>query len=579
MRKMKNKAALLAALLAAGSIMNIDCSVFAGTDLTAAGAVGTVSAEIDTGAFADGDYKDVSAEDANAQVVLEGDTGTISDSTRGSSGSTVTITSKGIYHVTGSAENVTIVINDENESGNIYLILDGVEITNDSAACIQVEAADKVIIQCVGGNSLSYTGKAGSKAAAIYAKDDVTINGSGSLTVESTSHGVLCRDDLKITGAEITISAERTGITAGDSVRIGGGSVTILSERDGIQVENDTGDSWFYLKDGDLAIEAGYDGIDVGSSVEEDSFTGRLVIAGGTADITAGGGSDNAKDSDLSQKGLKCLGDIVIAGGEVTISSADDALHSDNDVAILSGILSVSAGDDGIHADNVLSIEGGMVNVSWSYEGFEACEVNISGGDVSVYASDDGINAAGGSDTASGEQEGFGLRGTTDGSSTGSITISGGTLYVNAQGDGLDSNGSLYVSGGLVIVEGPSGAGNGALDIGDGADCAAEITGGTVLAIGSSDMAVNFTGGTQCSALVSVSGSAGDVITVDDGSDFSFSASKSFSSAVYSSPELEEGESYTLTVGDTEVTLDFSSSARYSTLGGGMGGMPGRGGF
>ena len=92
-------------------------------------------------------------------------------------------------------------------------------------------------------------------------------------------------------------------------------------------------------------------------------------------------------------------------------------------------------------------------------------------------------------------------------------------------------------------------------------------------------MAVNFTGGTQCSALVSVSGSAGDVITVDDGSDFSFSASKSFSSAVYSSPELEEGESYTLTVGDTEVTLDFSSSARYSTLGGGMGGMPGRGGF
>ena len=585
MRKYRKiSAALLAGFLAAGSIFCTYRQAMAETAETveeeipaedstreAEGSASGASAVI-ADAFSESDGKNVTGEEANAEIVLDGDTGTISDTTRGSSGSAVTITAKGIYHITGSAENVSIVINDEKESGNIYLILDNVQMTNEESACIVVEAADKVIIQCVGENSLTYTGEAGSKAAAIYAKDDLTVNGEGSLTIESASHGIICSDDMKITGAELDITAERAGIKVGDSLRIGGGVITISSGRDGIQAENDTGDSWFYIEAGELSIEAGYDGIDVGCSEELESYTARLIIAGGKVNITAGGGSDQSKSSENSQKGLKCQGDIVIAEAETVISSADDAIHSDNDVTILSGSLEASSSDDGIHADNLLSIEGGQVLVSKAYEGLEACEVLISGGETSVYSSDDGINAAGGSDSSSSEQESFGPWGTMTSQTTGSITVRGGSLYVNAQGDGLDSNGSLYISGGLVIIEGPAGGANGALDIGDGAGCVAEITGGTVLAIGCADMAVNFNSGSQCSALVSVSGSAGDEITVDDGSGFRFTATKSYSTVVYSSPELEEGESYTLSAGGSEVSLDFSSSMYYSTLNGGMNG-------
>ena len=173
--------------------------------------------------FSNSDLKDVTTETPNAEITLSGSAGTISDTTRGSSGETVTITSKGIYHVTGSSEDVTILINDETESGNIYLILDGVSMTNSSAPCILVEAADKVIIQLAGENNLTYTASSADEDGAIYAKDDVTINGTGSLTIASALHGIVCKDDVKITGAVVTITAGSIGIKAGDSVRIGGG--------------------------------------------------------------------------------------------------------------------------------------------------------------------------------------------------------------------------------------------------------------------------------------------------------------------------------------------------------------------
>ena len=157
--------------------------------------------------FSDSDYKDVTSETENAVITLSGSEGTISDTTRGSSGSEVTITSKGIYKVTGSSENVTIKINDTNQSGNIYLILDNVSMTNTSNACIYVEACDKLIIQCTGKNFLTYNNSdSNSKIdGAIYSKDDITINGSGSLDINSSLHGIVCKEDMKITGATLNI--------------------------------------------------------------------------------------------------------------------------------------------------------------------------------------------------------------------------------------------------------------------------------------------------------------------------------------------------------------------------------------
>ena len=523
--------------------------------------------------FSDGDFKDVTGETASATITLSGNTGTISDTTLGSSGKNVTITSKGIYKVTGSSENVTITVNDTKESGNIYIILDSVTMKNNSSPLILVEKADKVIVQTVGENNLTYTATSGEYDGAVYSSDDITVNGSGTLNIDSSLHGIVGNDDVKITGSTLNITSKSIGIKANDSVRFTISTTTINSSHDGIQVDSDEGTGFFYMEDGTLKVNASYDGIDVKTDAEDSSE--YILVAGGKIDVTAGGGSDNSKDSSTSEKGIKCNGDVKIGEAEITVSSADDALHAAGDVVEAGGEITLSTSDDGIHADNNVKLSSGNIEITKSYEGIEGEKIDINGGNIKVYASDDGINASGGSDTQSNENNPSSWS-----SSTGTLNISGGNLYVNANGDGLDTNGSMYISGGLIIVEGPTNNGNGALDKGDGNGCVAEITGGTVLAIGSSGMAINFDSGSQCSALVSVSGNAGDTITVNDGSDFSFTATKSFTSVCYSSPSLKSGSSYTISVGSNSVNIDFSSSKYYSTIsgmggmGGQMGGMP-----
>lgn len=525
----------------------------------------------DEAAFKNSDLKDVTEEDVNATITLSGNSGTISDTALGSSGQTVTVTKKGEYKVVGSSHNATIVIDDVDKSGNVYLVFDGVTMTNAQNACVYVKSADKAIIQVVGDNSFTSTMTEAatdgttSVDGAIFSKDDLTINGTGTLAVNSSLHGIVCKDDLKITGATVSVTADEKGLDANDSVRIGGGVVSVTSGHDGVQVENDAGDGYFYMDGGSLTVISGYDAIDVGGT------SSYVSVAGGTLNLTAGGGSNKSKNSSVSQKGVKCDGDIRIGDSAVTVSSADDCIHSGATVSVTAGKLTLSSSDDGVHADSSLSVSGGELTVTKSYEGLEAFIVDVSGGTLNVAASDDGINAAGDTGDSSTRQSPW-----SNSSSTGTLRISGGNIYVNCSGDGLDSNGSLYVSGGYTIVEGPTNGGNGALDKGDGNGCVASITGGVVLALGTTDMAVNFDSGNQCSALVSVSGGKGTVITVDDGSGFSFTASKSFACAVYSSPNMKKGNSYTLNAGSAAVTLNFASSCYYSTVSG-MGGPGGMG--
>ncbi len=512
--------------------------------------------------FSDGDYKDMTSETANATITLSGNEGTISDTTRGSSGSEVTITSKGIYKVTGSSENVTIKINDSNQSGNIYLILDNVSMTNTSNACIYVEACDKLIIQCTGNSFLTYSNSDSSAKTdgAIYSKDDITINGSGSLDINSSLHGIVCKEDIKITGATLNINSDNIGIQAEDSLRIDGGTTAIQSDHDGIQLENDDNTSYFYMSNGSLTVNAGYDGISVKAADSGTTFKGSVKITGGTVNITAGGGSDNSKNSNTSQKGIKCDGEIDIENSSVTVSSADDAIHGKDNITVNSGTVNLSTSDDGITAIGIVTINDGDVTVSKSYEGIEGGSVVIKGGNISVTSSDDGINTSGGSDTTANDDTLW------DEDSNGNINISGGNIYINSSGDGLDSNGSVYVTGGTTIIEGSTADNNGAIDKGDGANCAASITGGTVLALGTSDMAVNFDSGSQCSALVDISGSKDTVISVDDGSGFTFTATKNFTCAVYSSPNMTQGNSYTLTAGSNTAQMDFTSGLYYSNI-------------
>ena len=302
-----------------------------------------------------------------------------------------------------------------------------------------------------------------------------------------------------------------------------------------------------------------------------------LVFTGGTYTVAAGDHGLTGKD------------DISILNGSFTVTAANDGLHAENDddetlgnILIAGGSLQLTVGDDGMHAGNTLTINDGTVNVAESYEGLEGKVVNINGGEIYVKASDDGLNAAGGNDASGfGGFGGFGGRGGDQfGSEDGAeINVTGGRLTVNAQGDGVDSNGVINVSGGEVYVSGPTDGGNGALDTGS----AATVTGGTVIAAGSTGMAVNFdNSSTQCSMLLSFSGSAGETLTVQDGAGnvlASFTPEKSYQCVVVSTPDLKTGETYTVSAGGVSKTVTLSS-AIYSEVGGmGMGGPGGMGGM
>lgn len=294
-----------------------------------------------------------------------------------------------------------------------------------------------------------------------------------------------------------------------------------------------------------------------------------LVFTGGTYNISA------------AKHGLQGKDDIRILDGTLNVVSGEDGLHCENDddnelgfIYIEGGTLNISSEDDGIHAGNYLTVENGYINIAKSYEGLEAKKITIDGGEFHIVASDDGINAAGGSSGA-----GFGYWGMFGGSGSSDfeLNINGGVVYVNAGGDGVDSNGTLSVTGGEVYVSGPTNSGNGALDY----ETNGVITGGTVVAAGAVGMAENFgTSSTQCSALISLSGSGGDTITLKDASGnilVTFTPEKDFQCVVISTPELREGETYTLTAGNNSTSFTLTS-AIYSEVGG-MGGPGGFGGM
>ena len=249
-----------------------------------------------------------------------------------------------------------------------------------------------------------------------------------------------------------------------------------------------------------------------------------------------------------AEKGIKASGNLSISGGTFVIDSADDALHSNSDISITDGTYEIATGDDGVHADSAVEISGGTMNITQSYEGIEGLTVTITGGEISVVSSDDGMNAAGGTDSS-----GTGFRGDSFAADAdASISISGGIITIDAEGDGIDSNGSLIV-GGLIVAFGPTG------------------------------MAQNFgNSSTQGSIMVSLSGTAGDTVTLTDANGaqlVSCQSKKAFSSVLISCPDLVQGESYTLTSGEssTQITLDSLIYGESGGLGGGFGG--GRGGM
>lgn len=501
--------------------------------------------------FTDRDKSSEYDESSAVKITLNGSSAVVSGSGVNISGSTVTITSAGTYIISGSLSDGQIVIA-ASDSDKVQLVLNNAEINCNTSAAVYVKSADKVFVTLPAGTTNSLGGGTeyvqtddNTVDGVIFSKSDLTLNGTGTLKIDADyRHGIVTKDTLCITGGTYVIDAVKTCLAGKDGIKILDGSFTLTAGSKGLNSGND----------------------------------------------------DDAK-----------AGSIYIAGGTFTIKSEDDSIHADGSCIIAGGTYTIAAGDDGIHANYDTVITDGSITITDSYEGIEGRRITVSGGTINLTASDDGINAAtgGSSDEQQmpggqkpqemrmpGGQKPSGMdmdnKGQAPASRSASdddvyVKITGGTITVNAGGDGIDSNGNLYITGGTVYVAGPTSNGDGALDYEE----EASITGGTLIAAGSSGMAQGMgSNSTQCSMLVNLSETiaAGSVISLKDSSGnvlISWTSPKQFSSVVISTAELAQGSTYALVTGDTQTEVTLSSVATTSGsagFGGGFGGAGGRGG-
>ena len=567
-------------------------------------------AQSETGTFSSADMfteRDLAGtyEESGAVYVTLSDDG-ITGETDGVAinGQTVTITAEGTYIFSGTLSEGQIVV--DADKAKVQIVFDNVDITCASSAAVYVKSAEKVFVTLAEGaqNTLRNTDEYvaiddNNIDAVIFAKSDLTLNGTGSLTIVSAEgHGIVSKDDLKITGGTYDITAAGHALSGKDSVRIADGTFILTAEKDGIHAENadDEEKGYIYIADGDFTITSDGDGMDASNIVQIEDGTFDITAGGGAAnslkthesDMPGGGMSQNIErpdgesmpqmgekpdeesmsqmgekpdeesmpqmgekpdgenmpqdtttdESGTSTKGIKAGGGMYLNGGTYQIDSADDSIHSNANITIADGTYTLATGDDGVHADDALIVNGGTITVTESYEGLEGLAVTINDGTIDITASDDGINTAG-------EK----------------MELNGGYIHILAGGDGVDSNGDLTINGGEIYIDGPSDNGNSAIDYGDRSS--AYVNGGTLVAIGSSGMAEVMSDSSKQKVLMVKLGEqmeAGNVVLTDSEGNVivSYTALKTYDCVIISTAEVESGATYTLTTSGTttEVTAE-----------------------
>ncbi len=445
---------------------------------TSTGSAEAKTDEMFTKSDMDGSYDTKNA----TKIILNNGDITVDGENVNVDGNRVEITDEGTYIVSGTINEGQIVVNGDNRD-KIKIVLKNANITAKDTAALYVKQADKVFLTIAEGttNKLQSGGTFQADGdnnvdGVIFSKDDLTINGSGSLDISTSSgNGVVSKDDLVVVDTDLNI--------------------------------------------------------------------------------------------DVSEKALEGKDSVRIASGDIDIKAGDDGIHSDNEeeaglgfVYIKDGTLNISAGDDAIKGISNVSINGGNVKVSSSYEGIEALTVDINGGDVSIESSDDGINAASSSSTDEMSND-----------TSAYISIAGGKTYINAEGDGIDSNGSLEISGGEVYVDGPAQRGNGAIDYnGEG-----KITGGILIATDSGGMTQSL-GSSSTQGVISLGAAGSGNVSIKDSSGnvlATFTPTKSYGAVVVSTPDIKQGNTYTLEAGGNSQSIEMTSLI-YGTAGheGGPGG-------
>ncbi len=588
----------LCALLLCGTLLLTGCGKSGGEDNTSS----LVPAEpLDTSnIFSDRDTKTDYDESKSVTITLNGTTITASSSAVTVDGNTATITKEGTYVLSGTLTDGMIIVNTA-KTDKVQLVFNGVSMHSAADAPLYILQTDKVFLTLAENtentlfNGGTFTVRDDNNIdAVIFSKEDLTINGTGKLTIQSPGgHGIVSKDELTITGGTLNIQSSGHGMTGKDGIGLDNTVLTVVAGKDGIHAEHDedADKGYVYIKNGRYNITAEGDGI---------SASAQLQIDDGTFDIVTGGGSENGdkhtsdnwggfpgggmggmgggtrpnrpggraitdvtETDSTSIKGLKATNGLTIGGGMFNMDCADDAVHGNSDVTVTGGSFTIATGDDGFHADNALTIAGGTIVITESYEGLEGLHVVVSGGDVRAKSSDDGINAAGGTDQSGmggirEDQFGGGRPGGMGGASNGSITISGGKVYINASGDGIDANGALKITGGYTVVCGPTQGDTATLDY----DTSAIISGGTFIGTGASGMAQTFSSSENQGVIAINVGSrtAGTTFTLTNGAGEkiidAFAPELSYAVVILSAPDIHKGESYTITVGSDSGTFE-----------------------
>ena len=457
------------------------------------------------------------ASSASIESPSNGDTPAITYSTAGATvqnnnncvtvnGGEVVITCAGDYDFSGSysgADAQIRVYSPKSDSG-VYLNLRGLTLTNTADAPIYVQMSSKTFVVPKKGTSntlsdgssrtktFTYVNsnnetKVDTTGACIYAKDDLTIKGEGTLIVKGNyNNGIHSSNDLRIKNGILTVTAKNNGLKGKESVSISGGTLDITTTGgDGIKSDTDdatdlaAGKGSIEITGGEITINSKYDGITANNAIvvadgESTSPTIKVTSGGGQTCLSQSTGSSgggfgggfgmggSSCSSDSSMKGFKGDSSITISGGVIEISSRDDGLHSSGTITLTGGKVTVASDDDGVHAEKALYVkDNANVSVTMAYEGMESPDMNFEGGITSVITTDDGWNAAGGTSTSSGNTGrggpgGFGGGGGFGSGSTGKLTVTGGYHYIyvgTGDTDGIDSNGDINISGGVIIVE------------------------------------------------------------------------------------------------------------------------------
>lgn len=591
------------------------------------------------GNYKEEDYNDDETK-VDTTITLNKTTGEVAGSGATISGNTLKITKGGNYLITGTFSG-SVEINTTEE---VHLILNNVTLTNETGAALNILESKKVIVTLASGStneisdgkSYEATGEDDPNSA-IYSKADLTFNGSGSLKVTGNySNAIQSKDDLTFISGTYAVSAVNNALKGKDKVAILAGNFTLTTTQgDAIQASNtdETDKGYIAIDGGEFSITSGSDGLQGASALYVQKATMNITTSGSDEEASYKGlkaGNNLVVDSGTftlttQDDGLHSDGDVTINGGELTVKTGDDGIHGENNLTINDGKIAILESYEGLEGANIV-LNGGDVSVNASDDGVNAASAGTSTtsdqgqasnqGDMTppdgtgtgqtppempsdangempdnpTNGTDDNADANSGASTQNqrpsgtpptGGNGGFGGGGMmeNDGST---LVINGGTLTVNADGDGLDSNGDITMTGGTVQVFGPTNGGNGTLDYGG----TFNLTGGTLLGVGSSGMAQTVSEDSSQVNLafyLDTATTAKKVTLTQNGKTLiTFSPEKTFQQVVFSSAELTTGEvtitiddkTYTVTLSDTYNSLaqDGSSYSGEMGMGGGNGG-------